>query len=269
MTKLTLIALALATGCIDDVTDDDLSSSEQEVGGTLLTSLKTCNNGSWSTRTCDFELTDAAGHMCFIAGIKGSLNGDFPNLGGEVSFVSDAGKLWLRIIPPTGINRSLSASAICIAPATAVGSGTWQTGEAAKNLGNVPGQQCFLTKIQNFGKFTSSADQVSAFQTNGTGPWRLGGGPANPSGSTASVRVSAACIVPTGGSLWGWGWAWNGNNTFPLAQNHGGVACALSKIQGTFTSASDQISLGYDPQLVQWNVRLAGTSHGVGATCFD
>lgn len=257
MTKLASILIACLTlaGCLDD--EEGLTSTEQEVESTGLTGLLTCTNKNG----CDFPLgKDDGTRACFLAGIKGSLQGQQQHfISTGVSVLSRFGNFILRIVP--GPSGTLSGSAVCVTNHHWMSFGQWNGG-AATHLGNTPGQQCFLTSIESLDGFRHSSDQVSVIQLT-DGSWRL-------VGTTGGVRAFANCIVPTGGSLWGYGWSWNnGTVTLPLAQNPGGVACALSKVQGSFTTAGDRISIGYNPQLVEWNMTLSGTSHTGGARCFD
>lgn len=259
------ITLSNLVGCLDDeLADEQLSSAEQEVDSTQLTGLLTCNNGSQQVRTCDFFLRKDDGQgACFLAGIKGRLQGNQATFSSTVRIESVGGNLVLRITPGVGVNQSLSASAVCVTTHKAISFAQWNTGQPAASLGNVPGMQCFLTNVETSTGFTHSSNHVSVFQLT-TGEWVLGGS------QSGSVRAFARCIVPTGGSVWGYGYAWNnGTTTLPLAQNSGGVACALNTIQGAFTTATDRVSIGYQSSVLQWNMTLSGASHAGGARCFD
>ena len=258
------------TACIGDGTDEELGSAEQDVSSTALTGMYSCSTGS-SIAVADCKIPLNAWNdfstSCFLAGVQGNLNG----YGVKAEVAPDGEKWALYLNPGYGVGRTIRASSICTTPYGYHGGGTWSTGQAATYLGNTPGMQCFLQRFNGSNAFGVNTDNVQVYETS-AGNWYLGGHQA----SGESVTASAACFVPTGGSLWTWGYAWNnGTNTLNLTQNDpnaNGIACGLDKIEGAFTSLTDKIQIWYDSSLTQWKVTLASPSGGhkaVDARCYN
>jgi hypothetical protein len=249
------IVLALFPGCVE-VADDELGVAELALTGTALQSW-TCPGRYVEYGGCTFDLGLVAGRACFLAGVRGSLDH------ADVVIYQHDGRWQLEVFPN---GTTLSAATVCVSPATnmtpiqhwASSSGT------SVNLGSGPSRRCFLTRIAAMTGMDQADDHVRVWKAL-DGTWYLGG---NQHGESA--WAAAACIDATPVAVVGASAPPNQITTVTLADNPGGVGCALQRISGSFVPAGtgDGAWIDYVASLTDWTLTVSN-GKGAIAECFQ
>lgn len=247
-----VVPFALLSGCVDaemsdEVFDDELGETAQEVTSTTLSS-HTCS----TTVPCEFTV-GPADSTCFLAGIRGKAAGSYVGVGGNTLTI---------YAPANGV--PITATTACVTPATNVTSQRWNInfGVSSVQIPNTTASsRCFLNIFSGqAGGLTHYNDSIKTWrEPNGT--WRVGG---NADGGSYLSGGAVCFDVATNKGEWSWGQAVPGSITGNLASNAGGgVACGLTELGGVFTTnaGSDGVHLGFNSAANQWVWTLVNFKH--------
>lgn len=177
---------------------------------------------------------------CFLAGLGGDLRD------GYVFLSRQNGSYRLEMNPATG--KTITANVVCVNGDTNYVYQSWFTDNPANRIyGTVTSKRrCFLAGVLNTGSYNAldnPSDYVRAWKDSAN-QWWLGG---SVTGS-ADALVTAVCIdTDDSMGVWGVPGPANGNLAYdPGSPN--GVACGVSKLGGSFISAtgSDGAHIDYN-----------------------
>jgi hypothetical protein len=220
---------------------ENVATTQQAFSGTVLSTHSRSDNLPTSANKRD--LGSSSGVTCFLAGVGGNLSSSLGAMApsgtlytsAEVRVYEGGGHWWLETRSGKGSPDDIIGKAMCVSSVSGrLAEKGWSYGgpvQLDEGYPANPARRCYLTSVRNSDPiyaddgFGSSGDQVRVWQDPVTSKWYLGG-----SGDAAG---SARCINVTGS--YGLG-GQVGATTMELGYNFGGVACALTAVQGRFRS---------------------------------
>ena len=247
--------LAALGGCAEvegDLVDEEPQALAEtvEIAGSQAALVASGTHVLDADHSVHGDIGSAAGRVCFLTGVKGSLTpSTTPSAGRAVGVRVKGDRYEMFVDVDVANGKKLGLETRCVTGASRrTEERQWNAGEPPKVLADVTfGRKCFLTGVRSrtvpgFGAgFKQSADKVQVY--NDGKSWYL-------TGSQSGFASATAQCVDTGLSAGFWVWQAGdpGARKDFLTTIPGDVDCFLTAVGGRFDGGdlSDGVHIGYE-----------------------
>jgi hypothetical protein len=228
MTRTALLGCVLLVGCVDELPEDEVSTTEQELGAWGSFVLN-CGSGA----TCESNIGTATNRTCFLGGISGPLSRDWNSYEYHAAGVYREGNSYILHIENA---PSVTVTAICISGATNRVDTYWSQnmGGPIAITGGTVSRRCFLSRVATDHGFDTGTDYVTTYKDTGSNTWYLNGNHHGDWGSAYNVCVDVPELIVANASLFLHG----AGSTGSLLTTDTTAACGLTRIGGQYHVAA-------------------------------